>query len=131
MRIGQLSSLAQVSTATIRFYEQQGLMPNAKRSSNGYRRYDQHDLQQLQLIKFCQALGFSLQELPSMLPIEKEGHEEILSKLKQKQVEIAQLLAQVTRKKAKIDDLIVVLEQSWQKGECLSPDALSTITGDV
>lgn len=131
MRIGQLSSLAQVSTATIRFYEQQGLMPSAKRSSNGYRQYDQQDLQQLQLIKFCQTLGFSLQELPSMLPIEKEGHEEILSKLKQKQVEIAQLLAQVTHKKTKIDDLIVVLERSWQKGECLSPDALSAITGDV
>ena len=39
MRIGQLAQLVGVDTQTIRFYEQQGLLPPPGRQENGYRVY--------------------------------------------------------------------------------------------
>lgn len=39
MRIGQLAQLIGVETQTIRFYEQQGLLPPTHRQDNGYRVY--------------------------------------------------------------------------------------------
>ena len=39
MRIGQLARLVGVDTQTIRFYEQQGLLPPPDRQQNGYRVY--------------------------------------------------------------------------------------------
>lgn len=131
MRIGQLSEITKVSKSTIRFYEQQGLMPDAKRSENGYRLYGPNDIQQLQLIKFCQTLGFLLHELPSMLPIEKAGHPEILATLKSKQLELHQLLEQLKLKKNKMDNLVTLLETTWQNGECLSDEAIATLTEGV
>ena len=40
--IGQLSKLAGVSTRTLRYYEDQGLLASA-RDKNGYRRYSSRD----------------------------------------------------------------------------------------
>ena len=37
MRIGQLARLIGIDTQTIRFYEQQGLLPPPDRQANGYR----------------------------------------------------------------------------------------------
>ncbi|WP_338214233.1 MerR family DNA-binding transcriptional regulator, partial [Halopseudomonas aestusnigri] len=39
MRIGQLAQIAGIDTQTIRFYEQQGLLPPPERQENGYRVY--------------------------------------------------------------------------------------------
>ena len=41
MRIGEAAAAAGMTTKTLRFYEDSGLLPAAKRSSNGYRDY--HD----------------------------------------------------------------------------------------
>ncbi|HEY1156834.1 MAG TPA: MerR family DNA-binding transcriptional regulator, partial [Arthrobacter sp.] len=39
MRIGEAAAAAGMTTKTLRFYENSGLLPAAKRSSNGYRDY--------------------------------------------------------------------------------------------
>ena len=48
--------------ATVRFYEQQGLI-SPRRRENGYREYSQEDVQQLLRIKLLRALGVSLEEI--------------------------------------------------------------------
>ena len=37
MRIGELAKLSELPSSTIRFYEKQGLLPDAKRTAAGYR----------------------------------------------------------------------------------------------
>jgi len=123
MRIGQLAQIVGVTTATIRFYEQKGLMTHAKRRSNGYRFYDENDIQRLQLIKFSQGLGFTLDELPKMFSQEKLDHDSVLLKLKEKQHELAMMLAQLSEKKLKMDKLVHLIETTWQEGECLPSGA--------
>lgn len=47
MTIGELAKLAGVSTKTIRFYSNEGLLPSSNRSQAGYRLYTFEDLERL------------------------------------------------------------------------------------
>jgi hypothetical protein len=51
--IGALAKATGVSTPTIRYYEEIGLLPRANRTTSGQRRYDQDDLGRLTFIKQC------------------------------------------------------------------------------
>jgi DNA-binding transcriptional MerR regulator len=63
MRIGQLAQLVGVETQTIRFYEQQGLLPPPDRQDNGYRVYTEKHGERLAFIRRCRILGLSLAEI--------------------------------------------------------------------
>ena len=132
MRIGELAEKTDVPASTIRFYEQKGLMPKAMRKPSGYRVYDQGAIERLQLIKFSQSLGFTLDELPKLMA-DGDGldHDIIMQRLKEKQTEIDALLAQLTRKKDKMAHLIARLDTHWSGGECMPADELAEILSDV
>jgi DNA-binding transcriptional MerR regulator len=62
MRIRELATQAGTSTRTLRYYEEQGLLP-AGRSANGYRVYDEHHVRVVREIRSLQAIGFSLADV--------------------------------------------------------------------
>ena len=57
--IGALAKLSGTPVATIRYYEQSGLMPEPPRTSGRQRRYGPSHLERLQFIRHARALGFS------------------------------------------------------------------------
>lgn len=131
MKIGELAQRSGLSASTIRFYEQKGLLPAPSRSANGYRVYLNDALDRLQMIKFAQSLGFSLEELPRMM--NKQGswdHDLIMHRLHQKKHEADILLRQVTEKKQRISSLIQQLGSTWQAGECMQQGKLAEILTD-
>jgi DNA-binding transcriptional MerR regulator len=67
LRIGQAAKASGISTASIRFYEQCGLLSPAVRSDNGYRRYSAQDIDRLRQIRTCRSLDMSLDEVQSLL----------------------------------------------------------------
>ena len=67
MRIGQLAQLVGVETQTIRFYEQQGLLPPPDRQDNGYRDYASTHLERLAFIRHCRALEMPLVDIRTLL----------------------------------------------------------------
>jgi DNA-binding transcriptional MerR regulator len=69
LRIGQVAQASGVSTATIRFYEQQGLLSPATRASNGYRTYSAQDVERLRRIRTCRSLDMSIQEIQTLLQV--------------------------------------------------------------
>lgn len=68
-QIGQLAKISGLSRDTIRYYESTGLIPQAPRSSSGYRLYSQQTLQQLGFIHNAKTLGFSLKDIAELLSI--------------------------------------------------------------
>ena len=66
LTIGALARAANVSTKTIRYYEQVGVMPIPRRSPSGYRQYGQRDVHRLLFLRRARALGLSLQSLKSL-----------------------------------------------------------------
>jgi MerR family copper efflux transcriptional regulator len=67
--IGQASVSSGVPSKTIRFYEQLGLVKPAERLANGYRAYDESNLQTLRFIRRSRDLGFSLPEIDKLLAL--------------------------------------------------------------
>ncbi len=64
LRIGEFSKLAQVTIATLRFYDQQGLLKPAEvEPFTGYRYYTVSQLPRLNRILALKGLGFSLEQI--------------------------------------------------------------------
>lgn len=73
MQIGELATATGVSTKTIRYYEDLGVLPEAERMANGYRRYDQRSVDRLRFVRDAQAAGLSLAEIEWVLELRDGG----------------------------------------------------------
>jgi len=73
MKIGEVASQTGVSTKTIRYYEDIGVLPEPDRSSNGYRTYSQTTVDRLRFIRDAQATGLTLTEIASILHLREQG----------------------------------------------------------
>jgi len=62
MFIGQLAKLTGCTPKAIRHYEQLGLLPEPLRQGS-YRRYDEHHVTLVRMIRQAQAVGFKLAEI--------------------------------------------------------------------
>jgi MerR family transcriptional regulator, copper efflux regulator len=67
-RIAEVAERSGYSRSTLRYYEQIGLLPPAKRNANGYRSYDGSVLERLGFITRAKTLGCTLAEISEMLP---------------------------------------------------------------
>ena len=95
---GHLAKEAGCNIETIRYYERIGLMPPPKRSEGGYRLYGETDRRRLRFILRGRELGFSIEELRSLLSLVDGGsytcgevHELTLSHLGDIRTKIADL----------------------------------------
>jgi len=68
--IGELAQAAGVGVETIRYYERRGLVPRPGRAAGAYRRYGGDHVGRIRFIKRAQALGFSLEEIATLLELE-------------------------------------------------------------
>lgn len=64
--VSELARRAEVPATTLRFYEQEGLLP-AQRSSGGYRLYDESAVDRLAFITTAKSLGLPLSEIRRLL----------------------------------------------------------------
>ena len=69
MQIGELANLAKCTTETIRFYEKEGLLPDADRTAGNYRSYGALHLERLRFIRNCRALNMTHDEIRALLAL--------------------------------------------------------------
>jgi DNA-binding transcriptional MerR regulator len=112
--VSELAKMAGISTRTLRYYDERGLLPTRRNSSNGYRVYDQADVDRLQQILFYRELGVGLDGIarilsaPDFKPLAAlEGH-----------------LAALKARREQLDTLIRNVEDSIRtmKGEIIMSD---------
>lgn len=72
MKIGQVSAASGCHVETIRYYERISLLTPPARSDSGYRQYKEADVDRLRFITRGRALGFSLEEIASLLRLAEE-----------------------------------------------------------
>jgi MerR family mercuric resistance operon transcriptional regulator len=72
---GALAKVTGVNSETIRYYEGIRLLPEPHRSAGGHRIYDRSHLRRLRFIRRCRELGFSLNEVRTLLdPVDGGGY---------------------------------------------------------
>ncbi len=73
LTIGALSKRTGVNIETVRYYERIGIMPAPPRTEGGQRVYDDSHLKRLAFIRRSRQLGFSLDEVRSLLKLVDGG----------------------------------------------------------
>lgn len=99
--VNKLASISGISTRTLRYYDEIGLLKPARVSSNGYRIYGKEEVDKLQQVLFYRELGLSLEEIQNLLSSKSfdreralEGH---LSALLKKKEQIETLIENVSK----------------------------------
>ncbi|MFS0838793.1 MerR family transcriptional regulator [Paenibacillus sp. 1P03SA] len=90
LSIGEFSKICEVSTKTLRYYDEIGLIkPDEINPENGYRYYSIGQLKKMLLINRLKSYHFSLEEIKALLETEEDHSEEKLySALSRKRKEI-------------------------------------------
>jgi DNA-binding transcriptional MerR regulator len=73
MRIGRIAARAGVSAGTIRFWEDQRLLPEPARTTSGYREYEPEVVDRLVFIGRAKAAGFTLDQIRQVLDVGDTG----------------------------------------------------------
>jgi len=99
--IQKLSQMAGISTRTLRYYDEIGLLKPARINSSGYRIYGQKEVDLLQQIMFYRKLGVELASIKEILNSkdfdELTALEEHLAKLLAQKRQLEILIANVTK----------------------------------
>lgn len=112
--INKLAKLAGISTRTLRYYDELGLLAPARASGNGYRIYGQKEVNLLQQILFYRELGMPLENIKEIISSEKFDSKTALESH----------LSALYAKRERLDLLIENVEKtiSAEKGEIMMKD---------
>lgn len=108
--ISQVAELTGISTRTLQYYDEIGLLKPSELTSSGYRLYDNDALQKLQQILFFKELDFKLKEIGDIL--QEPGFDKLEVFKKQKK--------SLCLKRDRIDKLIALLDRLEKGEQCMS-----------
>jgi len=118
--INKLSKLSGISTRTLRYYDEIGLLKPARVAPSGYRIYGQEQADVLQQILFYRELEFSLEEIKLLLSAPDfdrgQAFENHLTALYQKRERLDKLIETVTKSKAAMEGEITMSDQEKFEG---------------
>ncbi|CAK2177030.1 Cu(I)-responsive transcriptional regulator [Vibrio crassostreae] len=69
MNISEAAKLTNLSTKSIRLYEDKGVITAPLRSENGYRSYDKKQIKELGIVAKARSAGFSLDECRALVEL--------------------------------------------------------------
>ena len=123
MRIGALAERAGTTVATIRYYEQIGLLRPAARSG-GQRTYDNEDVRRLAFIRRCRDFDFSIEEIRSLLSLLHSGRSctEARELAQARLVELRRRIAELKALETSIASLVTACAQPCDGGA--APDCV-------
>ena len=115
MRIGELARLTGKSVATLRYYEQLGLLPVPARTESGYRAFPPETVERVRFIGQAQERGFSLEEIARVLTLHDMGESpcgRVVETARQKLRDLETLIAELRERHATLSTAL----RRWESG---------------
>lgn len=134
MTIGQLAAAAGVPPATVRYYEQRGLLAIAPRTRAGYRVYDGDGVRRLRFIRHAQALGFSLEDVQELLALrvtDPASCTHVAVTTREKLTDVRHRIRELRRMERTLNTLLRSCETRQPTDECPVLAALADDVGDA
>lgn len=97
LQIGEAAENSGVSAKMIRYYEDIGLIPSAKRKQSGYRLYNESDVHRLRFIQRARELGYSMARIRELLRLWHDRKRPSRDVKKLALAHIAEMEAQIAR----------------------------------
>lgn len=122
LRTGEVAERAGVNIQTLRYYERRGLLAEPARSIGGHRTYPPETVTLLTIIKAAQRLGFTLDEVASLLAAGRRGHAtaDLQKRAEAKMAEIDQRISDLTAIRERLQQ--VVASRCDSLTNCTCPD---------
>ena len=79
--VGEMAKEMGIPASTLRYYDQEGLLPFVERSSNGMRVFSDKDYGWLRIIECLKKSGLSLKEIKKFIDMAQLGDESIQGRL--------------------------------------------------
>ena len=99
-------TLTNMTYENLKFYCNEGLVPNVKRDSRNYRVFDEHDIKWIQSLNCLKSCGMSIAEMKEYLALCMEGEGTIPKRkviLAEKKENLLQSIAELQKSLAYID----------------------------
>lgn len=96
--VGEMAKLLGVAPSTLRYYDQEGLLPFVERSSNGIRVFKDSDYEWLQVIECLKKTGMQLKDIREFIHMAMQGDDTIEDRLEliiRQQEAVRQQIAQL------------------------------------
>lgn len=96
--VGEMAKLLGVAASTLRYYDQEGLLPFVERSSSGMRVFKDSDYEWLQIIECLKKTGMPLKDIRRFVEMAMQGDETIeprLAMIKQQREAVKAQMAQL------------------------------------
>jgi len=123
---GQLAQRAQIHLETVRFYEQEGLLPPASRTASGYRKFSEIAVERLAFVKRAKDLGFSLAETRELLIFQDDRSDacgEVRDLLQKKLAIVHDKKAELEKLEAHLCSALRKCNQALKRQEPQHPEA--------
>ena len=79
--IGQMAKKLGLTTATLRYYEKEGLLPFVERTSGGIRQFTEKDFEWLMIIDCLKKTGMPLKDIRNFIEMVNQGDSTIENRL--------------------------------------------------
>ncbi|KST63148.1 MerR family transcriptional regulator [Mastigocoleus testarum] len=109
LTIQQVAALTQLSTYTLRYYEQIGLLDRISRAPSGHRRYSKQDIAWINFLTKLRATGMSIVKMQQFAKLRRQGDSTIPERrflLEVHQQEVQEQLNRLNQNLALIQDKI-------------------------
>lgn len=126
--IGALAKRSGVQAETIRYYENEGLLPKPERTAAGYRLYGTSDVERLSFIRQARELGFKVDAVRRLLSLadrKVDTCDEVRELASTHLAEVRTKLADLRRMERVLSDLVRSCEGRTVP-ECLLLEALAS-----
>lgn len=126
--VGEMARILGIPASTLRYYDQEGLLPFVERSSSGMRMFKDSDYEWLRIIECLKKTGMQLKDIRTFIHMAMQGDETIearLTLIRSQRAAVEKRMAELTETLEALDFKCWYYETAQKAGTTAVPRNMS------